>query len=220
MKIYLGIPAYHQVATSFAGALIRLIKNPPGPMQVEILEGVPYVGRARNILAADFLKSDCTHLLFIDNDLIFERQDVEYLMEREKQIVGGFYAKKQPGRVVWVCNALPDGKSVADPSGLMPLKYLGTGFMLIERQVFEVMMDDYPELAFKDDEFGIVMHDFFSIGVHPGPPRRWLSEDWWFCQRALDSSFEVWGDTRCKLQHIGRAVYPIAGSAPDRRIVV
>ena len=39
--------------------------------------------------------------------------------------------------------------------------------------------------------------------------RRYLSEDWYFCQRWLDLGGDVLVDTRIILQHIGTAIFPL-----------
>ena len=43
----------------------------------------------------------------------------------------------------------------------------------------------------------------------PGGTRRYLSEDWMFCQRWLDIGGKVYGDAGIVLKHIGSAVYPL-----------
>jgi len=208
MKLYVGVPTYHNMTTGFA---VSIFTTDLGfDHEVHFLEGDPYIGRARDVIAANFLESDCTHLLFMDADLIFNDEHIRRLVgHSKKMIVGGFYPKKQL-KLEWVCQPHPH-KPEAGKDGLMDLMYLGTGFMLIARQVFDGMKILYgKELAFTDE-----MHpdkrtiwDFFSVGVHR-PSGRYLSEDWWFCQRALDMGYKIYGDTKCVLQHIGHAVYPI-----------
>ena len=52
------------------------------------------ITRARNYLVDEFLRSDCTHLLFIDADICFNPQDVLALLALDKDISGGPYPKK------------------------------------------------------------------------------------------------------------------------------
>ena len=39
--------------------------------------------------------------------------------------------------------------------------------------------------------------------------RRYLTEDWMFCSRAMALGYKVWADTTVELGHIGTAVYPL-----------
>jgi hypothetical protein len=52
------------------------------------------VTRARNYLVDEFLRSDCTHLLFIDSDVHYNPQDVVAMMALDKDVIGGPYPKK------------------------------------------------------------------------------------------------------------------------------
>ena len=50
------------------------------------------IARARNTVAAEFLKSDCSHLLFIDADIQFNPRDAIRLLMAHKDIVGRVYS--------------------------------------------------------------------------------------------------------------------------------
>lgn len=206
MKLFVGIPCHHAMPAQFAHCLFSMQSM---PAEVHLFTGNSCMSIARAILSKNFLDSDCTHLLFIDNDIIFTSEQMQRLMSHDEDIVAGFYPKKEHGaKWVWVCNSLPD-KPPADERGLMRVAYMGTGFMKIARSVFERMIEVYgKEIGFKHDDDGRDMWDFFSQGVHR-PSNRWLSEDWWFCQRALDMGVPVYGDTKITLKHIGSAVYPL-----------
>jgi len=52
------------------------------------------ITRARNYLVDEFLRSDCTHLLFIDSDVHYNPQDVVALLALDKDVIGGPYPKK------------------------------------------------------------------------------------------------------------------------------
>jgi len=121
------------------------------------------ITRARNYLVDEFLnRSDCTHLLFIDSDIHFNPQDVLALLALDKDVIGGPYPKKA---IKWraVKRAMeknPDidvgvlekvtGDYVFNPvrgterfSVTDPLEVLeiGTGFMLVKREVFPIMQE-------------------------------------------------------------------------------
>ena len=177
------------------------------------------IGRARNDLTHEFLQSDCTHLLFIDSDIIFSYEQVKKILYSDEDIVGGFYTKKQEGKASPVCNTLDE---VAQPrhDGLVQVKYMGTGFLRASRRVFEVMIQEMgKDLAYIDDKDGkTVKHDFWRMGVAKDVVtgvKRWLSEDWQFCQFAIECGFKVWADASILLQHSGTAVFPLQTQLPD-----
>lgn len=209
-RVMIGLPIDNGAQSHFWQCLCQLIKDPPFEIQFEFNCGDSLVPRARNELTARFLASDCTHLMFIDSDIMFTVHDVERLLADDLDIVAGFYPKKQT-RLEYVCNELLSPGPDIQPS-VRQMAYMGTGFMLIKRGVFETMADRLgDDLRYISDFTGRLEYDFWSVGVYeyPDGSRRYLSEDWYFCQRALVLGYKVWGDTRVKLHHIGLAVYPL-----------
>lgn len=209
-RAMIAIPYYGHTPASFGECLCRLVQSPPCHFALRHLIGDSLVCRARNSLSADFLESDCTDLVFIDSDLIFFPQQLGRLLQHDADIVGGFYPKKCEGEVGWVCN----GKnSQPDENGLQEVRYMGTGFLRIRRRVFEKMIEAYgKDLQYEPDETGgRIEHDFWSVGIYnfPDGTRRYLSEDWYFCQRWLDLGGKVYGDTGIMVRHVGTAVYPL-----------
>ena len=136
------------------------------------------ITRARNYLVDEFMRSDCTHLMFIDSDIGFDPQDVLALAAiaepgTDKEIVCGAYPKKA---IAWekIKKAVDKGFADQDPSVLEryvgdyvfnpadgsgqmklnePAEVLegGTGFMMIQRSAFEKYAEAYPEFSYKPD---------------------------------------------------------------------
>jgi len=206
MKIFVGIPCQHGFSVQFNAALVNLMRNATVKAEVEICQS-PGVGISRNILTANFLNSDCDKLLMLDSDILFTVQDVERISSHDVPLVGGMYSKKEKqGRMC--CERLPYGESVPNKRGLVPLKYIGTGFMCIKRELIEQMVRYCLDIKYIDERTKKNMHDFWTVGVHR-PTKRYLTEDWWFCQRTHDLGYPVYGDSEVILQHEGRAIYPL-----------
>ncbi len=179
----------------------------------------PYVPLARNTASADFLKSDSTHIFFIDVDILDPQiaMHIERMLGHNEAIVGGFYPKKDEKKLTWVCNALPD-RPPEDERGLLSLRHIGTGFMLIKREVFEKMIETMGDkIAYIEDETDRPLWDFFDM---PRVDGRKLSEDWYFCNVARQIGYKVYGDTKVLLMHIGTAVYPLRSQAERTKINV
>ena len=222
VKLFIGIPVYSTMMTQFNHCLLALQANKPCHIELHTGQG-DGVARTRNALTADFLKTDCTHLLMIDCDLIFSAEHVARIVSHDVDVVGGFYPKKQEGPLEWVINTFP-GPIERRADDLHKVAYIGTGFMCVKRRVFEMMIEKYPHIAFGAD-YGKrdTQHDLWPMSVycaecgaaagpqckHEPTSRRYLSEDWYFCQRWMDLGGEVFGDTRVILRHIGPAIFPL-----------
>ncbi len=138
----------------------------------------PSITRARDILTAMFLASDCTHLLFVDADIDFSPDDVFSLIHvmaahPECGVLGGAYPRRT---INWrnVARAVEMGLAKDDPADLarfsgdfalhfldadqsfkmtdlVELARLGTAMMLIRREVLEGMRAALPDLVFRPD---------------------------------------------------------------------
>ena len=137
------------------------------PAMFEIAANESLITKARNILVEGFLKSQATHLLFLDADLGFQADDVVRMVMADKDIIGGQYAKK---KINWdvvkgVVQNRPDIPShainaVVAESTFKPLgdslsfninepvevESIATGLMLVKREVFEEMAAKMPEI--------------------------------------------------------------------------
>jgi hypothetical protein len=198
------------------------------------------ITRARNYLVDEFLhRSDCTHFLFIDSDINFDPRDVVALLALDRDIIGGPYPKKA---IKWksVKTAItknPDidpqmlekvvGDYVFNPvkgtaqfSVSEPLEVLeiGTGFMMVKREVFKKYEEAYPEYRYKPDHVGQAnfdgtryIHAYFDTIIDPDS-QRYLSEDYMFCQWARKIGIQIWLCPWMRTEHIG--TYHFKGDMP------
>ena len=166
------------------------------------LEGQANISRARDILAAQFLASDCTSLVFVDGDVGFARHDLQWLLESPFPITGGLYQRKN-STAHWVCVPQPDAAAaVTGQPNHRRVQRVGTGFLRIDRNVFQALIDkqlvaDYP----LDNNR---LHQFFPSGVLEG---HFLSEDYYFCELAARAGFDIHVDVRIRLKHVGRHIF-------------
>jgi hypothetical protein len=198
------------------------------------------ITRARNYLVDEFLRSDCTHLMFIDSDIGFDPNDVIALSViaeegTDKHIVCGPYPKKC---IAWekIKRAVDKGFADKNPENLEryvgdyvfnpkegtgtipldePVEVLegGTGFMIIQRAALEKFRDSYPQYMYKPDHVRTEHFDgsreilmAFQAEVDP-VSKRYLSEDYWFCQKSWDIGIKTWLCPWMKLQHMGSYVF-------------
>jgi hypothetical protein len=204
MKLYVALPNDGFIPGSFVTYILDVVVNIKVPMYVQQL-GDTYVQTARDALATEFLDTDYTHLLFIDADMKFRAKHVERLISHDVPVVGGFYPKKCQGTIKWVANKLAWDPPV-DIRGLRPLKHIGTGFMLIRRDVLVRMQMSGLAASYRTDPDSRTYYQFFPMGVSDGF-MKW--EDWSFCERAHDLGFKVYGDTQVTLGHFGGVTFPL-----------
>lgn len=232
-RIYLALPAYGKIDVPFVISLLSLLQTQQNIVgQVEFMQGDSLVNRARNNLVHRFL-GGAAHpqpdgktvtvkydwLLFIDTDLVFQPQDIAELYRLGVERGPGIYAGTYPIKTLKpkvVFNSLPGATVAAD--GTIDVREAGTGFMLIHRNVFEQMRERFKgEMEFIADTGDmatspVVKCDFFSVGVRRDPVlgyKRFLSEDWYFCQRWREMGGKVVLHTKLQASHIGTIAYPV-----------
>lgn len=202
----IGLPAYdHKVGLRMAVSLMRLgqqVMEHGIHIQVSSICGCSVVSRARNMIAHEFLKSDCDHLLFIDSDMNFEPESVLRLLawNQTKPIVGGAYESRKEGKI-YILSLDGDKDHVQmDAMGNVKARRIATGFMMIQRQVFEKLAEMHPEWEHKDNTSDAMLHSFFDFKV---TREGYIGEDFLFCDRAQEAGFSVWIDPTIKLGHMG-----------------
>lgn len=191
------------------------------------------ITRARNLCADEFLRMDCTHLLFIDADIGFDPRVIPGMIERNVDILCGLYPKKE---INWprvskavmdgvppaglpefagsvVVNLVDDAKAKYVASGdLMEIAHGGTGFMLIKKEVFLKLSKKVPQ--YLNDMYHAVVSnpepqyikEFFATSIDKESGRL-LSEDYHFCKIARKHGFKVWADPMIELSHTGTYIF-------------
>jgi hypothetical protein len=194
-----------------------------------------------------------THLLFIDSDICFDPRDVVALLAMNKDVIGAPYPKKSlkwPSVIEAVkrnvearakdpnvpeitpenCASIigdyvfnpetPGQFNVGEPLKVLEI---GTGYMLIKREVFTKFRDAYPEKRYKPDHAGQANFDgsryiyayfdcvidrkrtitYQGIEKEVGGSDRYLSEDYTFCQLLRNVGTDIWLCPWMKTTHSG-----------------
>lgn len=96
---------------------------------------------------------------------------------------------------------------------------IGTGFMMVAKSAMQKFIDSYPQYMYKPDHVRTEQFDgsreimmAFQAEIDP-KSKRYLSEDYWFCQKAQDIGLKTWFCPWMKMQHVG--TYIFGGSLAD-----
>ncbi len=193
MKIMLAIPTYDgkigiKSAFEFASLSLVLKKLDIG-LELAQVSGCAIVSKTRNLLVTQFMKSNCTHLLFVDADIVWTASNVLKLLDKKVDIVSGLYKSRVEGKGVFL--QLHKEQSNKD---LLRVNAVGAGFMFIARYVLQEMIDKRPELAYDEH------HALFDFELKDG---KYIGEDYTFCHRAIENGFSIFVDQQNVLGHIG-----------------
>jgi hypothetical protein len=178
-KLFIATPMYGGMAHGLYMKSALDLQGVMSKYQVEskfsFLFNESLITRARNYLVDEFLRTDFTHLLFIDSDIHFNPQDIIAMMALDKDIIGAPYPKKSVnwGNIKYAIVNNPDidpgeleqlvgeyvfnvvhGTSQFSVTEPLEVMEIGTGYMLIKRCVFEKMQESYPQIHYKPDHVG------------------------------------------------------------------
>ena len=232
-KIFIATPMYGGMCAGFyTQSIIQLLTTCQAngvDAEFSFMFNESLITRARNSLTHTFLKTDCSHLMFIDSDIKFRAEDVIHMIRADKEILCGIYPKKE---INWysVKAAMDRGvpfdqlKSHTGSFVVNLVNYVGevtvpvnepveifnggTGFMLIKREVFDKLSDHVP--AYSNDVIDLggqmkqsePIKEFFTTSIEPGT-NRLLSEDYHFCRIWREIGGKVYAAPWCQLAHIG-----------------
>jgi len=173
------------------------------------------ITRARNYCVDEFLRSDAEHMLKC------------ITWEKIKQAVDAGVADEDPNRLEdfvgdFVFNPAVDENDPSTKSIRLdePAQVLetGTGFMMIRRSTFDKYKMAYPQYSYKPDHIRTEafdgsreIHAYFDCIIDP-KTKRYLSEDYMFCQNVRNMGGKVWMCPWMHLQHTG--AYVFAGKLP------
>ena len=207
-KLFIGLPAYDfKISVKLAISLAEFcVKAQAHGVAVQLgnISGCSVVSRARNSIAKMFLESDCDHLLMVDADMIINADDIFRLMafNQVRPIVAGVGCARKKEKVYFsMLDNDEDGNILMDSMGLVKAKRVGTGFIMIQRTVFETLKQKHPEWEYFDHNHNDKMVAFFDF--HLSQEEGYMGEDFVFCERARQAGFSVWIDPTIKLGHMG-----------------
>lgn len=212
-KVMLATTVYEDPAAAYTFSISRsreaLHKAGIGSAYL-LLSGNCHVDDSRNSVVQEFLLSDCTELVFLDADVVWEPETLVKLCRIDVDLVGGIYpyrrddeASKQSMPVITV-------PGITEPvNGLLQVAGLPTGFMKIKRHVLETLSADAKKHWAKHDRRAMVPilfeRTFDQMPDDPQVGARW-GGDLSFCRKWHDKGGKMYAAVDLHLGHVTKSV--------------
>jgi predicted metal-binding protein len=233
-NIMICTPCHSDVTMHYTQALLELqqlcIKN--GIKITFTLLKSSLVTQGRNLCVSAFLESSCTHMLFVDSDIYFRAESILKMLDLNKELIpyplktmmwDKLYKKfndgevKSPGDIHRFLNTYPmkvaDGNNITLDNGVMEVTHCPTGCMLINRSVFDKMIEKYPDknIIQKTVINGEYVDrpnlwNFFDC-IHDPETKTYLGEDFSFCKLWKDIGGTCYVYVNDPIIHVGEHQY-------------
>jgi len=167
---------------------INLLEKPPETMIAICHDRSPAKGR--NLIVEQARARDCSHILFVDDDMAPRPNALNQLLEHDKEIISGlYYSRAYPHQPLIFSKFNDDGGAhfvnlIGNEPRLFHIAAAGLGFCLIRTSVFDRMTKPYFRLGELNSEEWCDDIGFF-----------------WRAQR-----YHCWCDTECRVGHIGTMI--------------
>ncbi len=238
--IFIGIPTADQIIKT--GTMKSVYRLTLALQRIGISTSLFFAESAdiienRNILAAYFLDTDASHLLFIDSDIAFDPQLVGDFLSMKKPIVGSAYCKRKIDMKLFAQTYADLGDHIKAPEdryraaqarasqfpfmakngarvqkGYVLADAIPAGLMLVERQVFTTLIKNKAKATL--EQLGPTPlwpqggHYGFFDRVWIPKHKYWLSEDLSFCHRWVKGmGQELFAYIGSGVAHLGNMTY-------------
>lgn len=193
----------------FQDSIIRKPDGTPFKKDINVATtGGSMLPEVRHRLVAEAMKWDATHMLFLDADMLFPPWTANQLLMRGVPIVGANYPRRSmppiPTAYVGERGSGNGHMLYTEPGdrGLVEVKHVGTGVMLIDMNVFDYLDHKAQE---RGEPHGLPYFTFEVAADKCGL----IGEDVYFCEKCRSEGLPVYCDQELsqEVAHIGEHFY-------------
>jgi hypothetical protein len=232
-RIFVATPVHGDVTIHYFKACLEFQKEcfiRKMPVMFQVMKS-SLVTQGRQLCVSGFLESECTHMLFIDSDISFNYKMIEKMLNYDKDICLIPYPVKsldfdKVKKRIQAGDTL-DPKvlgnqytlSVSDPTnvkvmnGFIEVERGPTGCMLIKREVFSKLIEEYPEFTINQHTLidgKLVkrkhMYNFFDTYWNKDD-KTYTGEDFYFCKLAKHAGIRMYALIDEYISHHGEYSY-------------
>ena len=203
VKVLIGIPTAEMARRADFYDYFNMLDKPVGTGIAFIHGQSP--ARGRNMIIEQALEHNFTHVLFVDDDVVFKPEALITLLGHNKDIVSGLYVMRNfPHTPIIFDEALEDGRCFThylsdNESGLVPIVASGAGFLLIKTDVFRQMSPFCPQSNNKPC--------WFTLGELEKD--HWCDDISFFLHARNAGISDMWVDLNCLVGHMAQVtVWP------------
>lgn len=175
------------------------------------IRGAGGAARTRNIICTKFLQQKpADYLIFIDRDIIFEPNDVQYILDdlKEYELIGGCYAVKDASQLA--SYGMEGHGGITLDRKVREVIWLATGFMGIHRNLLEKMVEKLNLPLMHKGQWSEAYPFFAQRAIEEKGEWIWLTEDYDFCDKARQVGVKPHIDTKVQVRHVGDYAYTVA----------
>jgi hypothetical protein len=206
VSCFLAMPTHRDIPAATVMSLLntqREMQTRGIPLLVHMEVGGSLVHHSRTSLVHQFLKTDCTHLFWVDSDIVWEVKDFERLLAlaTKMEVVCAAYPVKQDPPLFFL-RYDETATHKTNEYGCLPVRGAGLGFSVIQRGVIEKLSANAPlrKYPFNAEPIPRVFRC-----DDDGTDAR--GEDMAFFSDICDLGYAVNLDPSVSLGHIGTKVY-------------
>jgi glycosyltransferase involved in cell wall biosynthesis len=189
-KVLIGVPTGEYSRRADFYDYYNVLDKPNGCMAMFSHDRSPAHGR--NTIIDHALEHECTHILFIDDDMAFKKDALLQLLVHNLDIVSGLYlSRAYPHQPIVFGHATETGRCLAieldnDERPLREVVATGFGFLLVKTSIFKNLEKPYIRLGELD-------------------PQEWC-DDLGFFHRVREAGIKSYCDMTCLVGHIGSMI--------------
>lgn len=199
-RVMIAVPNLGTIDTRLMMKLLRWSSTASKWAHIEIVAPIGHIPHdsARNYCLDLFLQSDCTHIFFIDSDVIPPNDGLDLLLEADVDVISGCYPsvwydgkkREMSQRNNVFAEVREDGELVeAKGKGVQKIHSAGAGCLLIKRHVIEQTVDA-PHFMFEYNSAGIMI----------------VGEDVYFCNKVRDAKVDIYAHFGVQCNHVKTTV--------------
>lgn len=189
MKILLSVPTFENIQPEVFESLWNMDKG-GHKVDFKVVRGYD-CARARNMISMEAIRGEYDYLMMVDSDTIVPKDALINMLDPEEAIVLGCCPRKNTKKEEFPMSPI----SCYDMSKCLyaedlkdkriELRVGGFACALIDVKIFDLLK--FPYFVYENHKNGKV-----------------LSEDYYFCLKAVSQGLHIWADPRVRCGHLAR----------------